>query len=109
MPSIAVYGDSGMGKSMIVRRFKRASALSFEAGFDKTQGKFLVVEFAGGPGERRLYVQILSALGAPNNPRASIVGLEQTTIRLLRAVGVQVLSTKFTILSPAHGESSASF
>lgn len=91
MPSIAVYGDSGMGKSMIVGRFKRASALFFETGFDKTQGKFLVVELAGGPGERRLYAQILSALGAPPNPRASIVGLEQTTIRLLRAVGVQVL------------------
>ena len=91
MPSIAVYGDSGMGKSMIVGQFKRASLLSFEANDEKMQGKFLVVELAGGPGERRLYAQILSALGAPHNPRATIVGLEQTTIRLLRALDVQVL------------------
>ncbi len=34
---------------------------------------------------------ILAALGAPLNPRGTIVSLEQTTIRLLRAVGVQVL------------------
>ena len=91
MPSIAVYGDSGMGKSMIVGRFKRDHTLPFEASSENAQGQFLVVELAGGPGERRLYAQTLSALGAPPNPRASIVGLEQTTIRLLRAVGVQVL------------------
>ena len=58
---------------------------------ENPQRKFLVVELSGGPGERRLYAQILTALGAPHNPRAPIVGLEQATIRLLRAVGVQVL------------------
>jgi len=57
----------------------------------RTQRKFLVVELSGGPGERRLYAQILTALDAPYNPRAAIVGLEQATIRLLRALGVQVL------------------
>ncbi len=63
----------------------------FDASSEKTQEKFLVVELSGGPGERRLYAQILAALGAPLNPRGTIVSLEQTTIRLLRAVGVQVL------------------
>jgi len=65
--------------------------LFFDASSEKTQEKFLVVELSGGPGERRLYAQILAALGAPLNPRGTIVSLEQTTIRLLRAVGVQVL------------------
>lgn len=91
MPSIAVYGDSGMGKSMIVGRFKHDQMLAFDTATADAQRKFLVVELAGGPGERRLYAQILAALGAPSNPRATIVALEQTTIRLLRAVGVQVL------------------
>ena len=91
MPSIAVYGDSGMGKSMIIGRFKHDDALFADADFGKTQRRFLVVELSGGPGERRLYAQILTALGAPHNPRATIVGLEQATIRLLRALGVQVL------------------
>jgi hypothetical protein len=91
MPSIAVYGDSGMGKSMIVGQFKRDSMLAAKGASEQLQDKFLVVELAGGPGERRLYAQILAALGAPHNPRATIVGLEQTTIRLLRALGTQVL------------------
>jgi hypothetical protein len=90
MPSIAVYGDSGMGKSMIVGRFKRDDEL-IDPEFERMQRKFVVVELSGGPGERRLYAQILTALGAPHNPRATLVGLEQATIRLLRAVGVQVL------------------
>jgi len=91
MPSIAVYGDSGMGKSMIVGRFRNDDTFFADADSENTQRKFLVVELSGGPGERRLYAQILTALGAPHNPRAPIVGLEQATIRLLRAVGVQVL------------------
>lgn len=89
--SIAVYGDGGMGKSMIVGRFKHDAAFFADADFGKTQRRFLVVELSGGPGERRLYAQILTALGAPHYPRATIVGLEQATIRLLRALGVQVL------------------
>lgn len=46
---------------------------------------------AGKPGERRLYAQILRALGAPQNPRATSVDLEQVAIRLMQAVNVQVL------------------
>jgi hypothetical protein len=70
MPSIAVYGDSGMGKSMIVSRFRNDDTFFADADSENTQRKFLVVELLGGPGERRLYTQILTALGAPHNPRA---------------------------------------
>jgi hypothetical protein len=91
MASIAVYGDSGMGKSMIVGRFKHDVISLANPDPARTQNKFLVVELSSGPGERRLYAQILSALGAPHNPRATIVALEQATLRILRAVGVQVL------------------
>jgi hypothetical protein len=49
------------------------------------------VELAGRPSERRLYAQILAVVGAPQNPRASIIELERTAIRLLRDIGVQVL------------------
>jgi Bacterial TniB protein len=78
MPSIAVSGDRGMGKSMIVGQFKRDDTLFFDARSERAQEKFLVVELSGGPGERRLYAQILKALGGPLNPRATIVSLEQT-------------------------------
>jgi hypothetical protein len=91
MPSIAIYGDSGMGKTMIMEKFRREHPPLFdgEAGVERT--RVLALQMAGKPGERRLYAQILTALGAPQNPRAAVVDLEQVALRLMRAVGVQVL------------------
>jgi hypothetical protein len=104
MPSLAVYGDSGMGKSMLVEKFKDDYALSTR---DKPRGpkaKLLVVELAGRPNERRLFAQILAVLGAPQNPRATIVELERTTVRLLGDLGVQVL-----VLDEIHNVLAASW
>jgi len=91
MPSLAVYGDSGMGKSMLVEKFKDDYALSTREKPRGPKAKLLVVELAGRPNERRLFAQILAVLGAPQNPRATIVELERTTVRLLGDLGVQVL------------------
>jgi hypothetical protein len=91
MPSVVVYGDSGMGKSMLVEKYKDDYALSSNAESTTAQTKLLVVELPGRPRERRLYAQILAVLGAPHNPRTSITELEQTAVRLLRDIGVQVL------------------
>ncbi|MBA1159076.1 TniB family NTP-binding protein [Microvirga mediterraneensis] len=91
MPSLAIYGDSGMGKSMIVEKFRDDHAITFDPDTGTARTRLLVVEMAGRPSERRLFAQILAALGAPHSPRATIVDLEQATVRLLRAVGVQVL------------------
>jgi Bacterial TniB protein len=91
MPSLAVYGDSGMGKSILIEKFRDDHGIAFDAKTGVSQTRLLVVEMAGRPGERRLYAQILAALGAPHNPRSTIVDLEQSTLRLLRAVGVQIL------------------
>ena len=91
MPSIAVYGDSGMGKTMIMQRFRDQHPPLFDsqAGVERT--RVLALQLAGKPGERRLYAQILTALGVPQNPRAAVVELEQVAIRLMRAMDVQVL------------------
>lgn len=91
MPSIAVYGDSGMGKTMIMQRFRDQHPPLFDgqAGVEPTRG--LALQFAGKPGERRLYAQILTALGVPQNLRSAVVELEQAAIRLMRAMDVQVL------------------
>jgi hypothetical protein len=51
----------------------------------------LALQMAGKPGERRLYAQILAALGAPRSPRLTVVDPERVTLRLMRAVDVHVL------------------
>lgn len=104
MPSLAVYGDSGMGKSMLVEKFKDDYALSASDRPGAPKVKLLVVELAGRPNERRLFAQILAVLGAPQNPRATIVELERTTVRLLGDLGVQVL-----VLDEIHNVLAASW
>ena len=104
MPSLAVYGDSGMGKSMLVEKFKDDYALSAREKPRGPKAKLLVVELAGRPNERRLFAQILAVLGAPQSPRATIVELERTTVRLLRDLGVQVL-----VLDEIHNVLAASW
>jgi Bacterial TniB protein len=104
MPSLAVYGDSGMGKSMLVEKFKDDYALSTREKPRGPKAKLLVVELAGRPNERRLFAQILAVLGAPQNPRATIVELERTTVRLLGDLAVQVL-----VLDEIHNVLAASW
>ena len=91
MPSIAIHGDSGMGKTMIMEKFRREHPPLFdgEAGVERT--RILALQMAGKPGERRLYAQILTALGAPQNPRAAAVDLEQVALRIKRAVDIHVV------------------
>ena len=91
MPSLVVYGDSGMGKSMLVEKFRDDYVLQNGTGKGTAETKLLVMELAGRPGERRLYAQILEAVGAPPSPRATIVEMERTALRHLRDIGVQVL------------------
>jgi Bacterial TniB protein len=61
------------------------------AGSTPNPTKLLVVELSGRPTERRLFSQILSAVEAPQSPRASIVDMERGAINTLRDVGVQIL------------------
>lgn len=80
-----------MGKSMLVEKFKDDYAQTASDRPSCPKAKLLVVELAGRPNERRLYAQILAVIGAPQNPRATIVELERTAVRLLGDLGVQVL------------------
>lgn len=91
MPSIAIYGDSGMGKTMIMQRFrdKHPPHLARQTGVLKTP--VLAMEMVSRPGERRFYGELLSLLGAPQAPRADIAQMEQATMRIVKAIGVQVL------------------
>ena len=43
------------------------------------------------PGERRFYGELLTQLGAPQAPRADIAQMEQAALRIMSAIGLQVL------------------
>ena len=89
----AQYVDelSGMGKTMIMERFRDDNPPGFDPGTGRERTPVLAMEMVGKPGERRFYAELLALLGAPQSPRADIVQMEQGVLRLLKAVGVQVL------------------
>ena len=91
MPSVAIYGDSGMGKTMIMERFRDDNPPGFDRVTGRERTPVLAMEMVGKPGERRFYAELLALLGAPQSPRADIVQMEQAAFRLLKAIDVQVL------------------
>ncbi|MCA0344882.1 MAG: TniB family NTP-binding protein [Proteobacteria bacterium] len=91
MPSLAIYGDSGMGKTMIMKRFRDQHPPSFSSLTGKLKTPVLAMEMTSQPGERRFYAELLTLLGAPQRPRADIAQMEQAAMRIMEAIGVQVL------------------
>jgi hypothetical protein len=91
MPSVAIYGDSGMGKTMIMKRFRDEHPPSFNPLTGTLKTPVLAMEMTSRPGERRFYAELLTLLGAPQRPRADIAQMEQATLRIMEAIGVQVL------------------
>lgn len=91
MPSIAIYGDSGMGKTMIMKRFRDEHPQRFDKSTGVLTTPVLAMEMVSRPGERRFYGELLTLLGAPQSPRADITQMEQAALRIMEAIGVQVL------------------
>ena len=91
MPSLAIYGDSGMGKTMLMKKFceDHPPLLDPRKGIERQQ--VLSIQLAGKPGERQLFAQILYALGINQGLRAGAVDMQFAVVRLLKAIGLQVL------------------
>ncbi len=91
MPSLAIYGDSGMRKTMMMQRFcdDQPPLLDQRKGIERQQ--VLPIQLAGKPGERQLFAQILHAVGVNQGLRANSVDMQFTVVRLLKAIGLQVL------------------
>jgi type II secretory pathway predicted ATPase ExeA len=94
MENILLLGESGMGKTMLLRKFERAHAHPF----DKSSGiecrAVLMMRMPHEPTEEAFVGQLLAALHAPASEvgtRRQTWGLRERAFRLLREVGVQVL------------------
>ena len=89
MPNLLLIGPTNNGKSMVIEKFRRLHpAVSLP---DREQIPVLVAQMPSEPSVSRFYVALQAAMGAPSRPRQRIAELEQSTLALLRAVGVKVL------------------
>ncbi|MGO9932759.1 MAG: TniB family NTP-binding protein [Steroidobacteraceae bacterium] len=91
MPCMLLYGDSGMGKSMILEKMERQHPSCYDERKGITKRPVLIVQMPSSPDERRFYTRILEVLGAPYSVRDQIGALEGRVIHLLKQLGTQLL------------------
>ena len=75
-PGLAIYGHSGMGKTMLVEKFKRNHPPIIDHSTGVESMPVLAITLTSRPTERRIYGQLLMAMGA------SIAGDTQLARRL---------------------------
>jgi len=97
MPCMLLYGDSGMGKTMILEKMERQHPSSLDERRQIKLRPVLTVQMPPSPDERRFYTRILEVLGAPYSIRDQIGSLEGRVIHLL-----QKLETKLLFIDEVH-------
>ncbi|MGO9772738.1 MAG: TniB family NTP-binding protein [Roseiarcus sp.] len=90
-PGLAIYGHSGMGKTMLVEKFRRDHPPIVDHNSGAEAVPVLAITLTSRPTERRIYGQLLVALGASVNERATLMDLEIRTVLLLKSSNVRVL------------------
>jgi hypothetical protein len=91
MPSLAIYADSGMGKTMLMERFRRAHPATYDRAERRLISPVLTLQMASHATERRFYGQLLTAIGVPFVPRATVLEMEIQALRNLRRMEVRLL------------------
>ena len=91
MRSIAVYADSGMGRTMLMNRFKRANPLVYNAAERRSISPVVALQMPSHGTERRFYAHLLSEVGVPFFARATILDLETQAFRSLKRMDVKLL------------------
>jgi replication-associated recombination protein RarA len=91
MPCLLLYGDSGMGKTMIVEKFERMHPVHHDKATGTETRPVVILQMPPCPDERRLFVRILNAVGAPYNPYWRVDALEHAALSALALIHAQVL------------------
>jgi len=84
-----LYGDSGMGKTMILEKMERQHPSTLDERRQIKMRPVLTVQMPPSPDERRFYTRILEILGAPYSIREQLGALEGRVIHLLQKLGTK--------------------
>ncbi len=86
MPCLLLYGESGMGKTMIIEKLRRSHRPQYDAQRRTVKLDIIAIQMPAKPSEARLYAQILKAIGAPTRPNERLAVLEPVTLGLLHRI-----------------------
>lgn len=104
MPCMLLYGDTGMGKTKIVRKFLRDHPASFDQRTGVTTMPVVAMQMPAEPVERDIYSELLGALGAPGPTDGTMQRQREVCRRLLRSMGARML-----IIDEIHAMLAGSF
>jgi Bacterial TniB protein len=92
MENLLLLGESGMGKTMLIRKFERQNAVGFDEAAGVQRRPVVVMLMPPQPTEVEFFNSVLEAIDAPSAGYWTGGGqLRTAAIRLLREVGVRVL------------------
>jgi type II secretory pathway predicted ATPase ExeA len=92
MENLLLLGESGMGKTMLIRKFERQNAVGFDEAAGVQRRPVVVMLMPPQPTEAEFFNRVLEAIEAPSAGYWTSGGqLRTSAIRLLREVGARVL------------------
>jgi len=91
MPCLLIYGESGMGKTMIVEKFLRLHPPLFHKSSGAEHRPVVIVQMPSGPDNRRVFARILHELGVPYSSYWRVDALERSALDSLALARTQVL------------------
>lgn len=91
MPCLLLYGDTGMGKTKIIRKFLRDHPAKFDSATGVTTMPVVAMQMPAEPLERDVYGELLNALGAPGPTNDSSYRLKEVCRSLLRRMSARML------------------
>lgn len=91
MPCLLLYGESGMGKTMIVEKFQRLHPPAFHRSSGAEHRPVVIVQMPSGPDIWRFITRILHELGVPYSSYWRVDALERAALDSLALAKTQVL------------------
>jgi Cdc6-like AAA superfamily ATPase len=91
MQGLLLFGDSGIGKTMVVEKFLREHPNQFDKDAGIERIAVLSVQMPPAPDEKRFYSQLLVAMGAPSGTEDHLHRLEARCLRILKLLQPQML------------------
>ena len=91
MPCLLIYGDTGMGKTKIIRKFERGHPPKFCQVTGVDYRPVVVAQVPSEPVERDLYRELLSSMGAPAIAGGTLAREKDVCRSLLRTVGAKMI------------------
>ena len=90
-PGLAIYAHSGMGKTMLVEKFRRANPPIVDTFAGAEIVPVLSISLSSKPSERRVYAQLLSSAGVNVRHAMTLVEMEVRALTLLKQLKIRVI------------------